>query len=223
MEIKERISAILTYYNLSVNEFVKRTGIKTVQAVYDMLHGKTRSISSAMEIKIISCFPEISRAWLLTGDGEMLLNASPPTKPPGNEDTIFIPVVNLDSRGGMAFNEEVQTETYMTGRLPFPTSIAHHGDVVIPIYGDSMEPTYKSGSMVLIREVELWREYLEFGCTYVIGLVDDRRVIKTVMAGNDADHFLLVSINPAYQPQEIAKDIIRSVWRVIVSVRREAL
>ena len=148
---------------------------------------------------------------------------SPPTKPPGNEDTIFIPVVNLDSRGGMAFNEEVQTETYMTGRLPFPTSIAHHGDVVIPIYGDSMEPTYKSGSMVLIREVELWREYLEFGCTYVIGLVDDRRVIKTVMAGNDADHFLLVSINPAYQPQEIAKDIIRSVWRVIVSVRREAL
>jgi SOS-response transcriptional repressor LexA len=77
--------------------------------------------------------------------------------------------------------------------------------------------------MVLIREVELWREYLELGNTYVIALVDDRRVIKTVMEGRDADHFMLVSINPSYQPQEIAKSIIRSVWRVIVSVRREAL
>jgi hypothetical protein len=86
-----------------------------------------------------------------------------------------------------------------------------------------MEPTCKAGSMVLIREVELWREYLELGCTYVIGLVDDRRIIKTVMAGSDTKHLLLVSINPAYEPQEIDKKIIRSVWRVIVSVRRETL
>jgi phage repressor protein C with HTH and peptisase S24 domain len=154
----------------------------------------------------------------------LLTETPPPTEPPPEDgDTILIPVVNLDSRGGMAYNEEIDTDTYITGRLPFPTSIAHQGDVVIPIYGDSMEPTYKAGSMVLIREVELWREYLEFGCTYVIGLVDDRRVIKTVMAGSDAGHYLLVSINPAYQPQEIDKKIIRSVWRVILSVRREAL
>ena len=154
----------------------------------------------------------------------MLLAPSPPTEPPPEKgDIILIPVVNLDSRGGTAYNEEVQTDTYITGQIPFPRSIAHHGDVVIPIYGDSMEPTYKAGSMVLIREVELWREYLELGCTYVIGLVDDRRVIKMVMAGSDTQHYLLVSINPAFQPQEIDKRIIRSVWRVIVSVRREAL
>lgn len=183
-----------------------------------------RDLSRRATEAVLNKFQEINRVWLTTGVGEMLLTSSPPTEPPPEGgDTILIPVVNLDSRGGMAFNEEVQTDTYITGRLPFPTSIAHHGDVVIPIYGDSMEPTYKAGSMVLIREVELWREYLELGCAYVIGLVDDRRVIKTVMAGSDADHFLLVSINPAYQPQEIGKDIIRSVWRVIVSVRREAL
>ena len=152
----------------------------------------------------------------------MLSTSSPPSPPP-DSNTILIPVASSDSIGGTGFNQEVNTEEYINGYLPFPTSIARQGDVVIPIYGDSMEPTYKSGSMVLIREVELWREYLEFGATYVIGLVDDRRVIKTVMEGSDADHFLLVSINPNYQPQEIAKDIIRTVWRVILSVRREAL
>lgn len=223
MEVNERIAAIMAHYDLSVKEFATKIGAKTQQAVYDLLHGKTKSISSDMENKIISCFPEISRAWLLTGDGGMLLNASPPTEPPPGNDTILIPVVNLDSRGGTAYNEEVQTDTYITGQIPFPRSIAHQGDMVIHIYGDSMEPTYKAGSMVLIREVELWREYLELGCTYVIGLVDDRRIIKTVMAGSDTQHYLLVSINPAFQPQEIDKKIIRSVWRVIVSVRREAL
>jgi phage repressor protein C with HTH and peptisase S24 domain len=183
-----------------------------------------RDLSRRATEKVLKKFQDMNRVWLTTGVGEMLLAPASPTEPPPEKgDTILIPVASSDSIGGTRFNQEVNTEEYITGYLPFPTSIAHHGDVVIPIYGDSMEPTYKSGSLVLIREVELWREYLEFGCTYVIGLVDDRRVIKTVMAGNDADHFLLVSINPDYQPQEIAKDIIRTVWRVILSVRREAL
>jgi len=213
--IKERTIEFVKYKGISVKEFEIRCGLSNGY-VANMRKGY-----SAEKLKdVLSAYPELNRDWLLYNEGEM---QKPPTEPPPDSDTILIPVVNLDSRGGMAYNEEVQTEVYTTGHLPFPTSIAHHGDVVIPIYGDSMEPTYKSGSLVLIREVELWREYLELGCTYVIGLVDDRRVIKTVMAGNDADHFLLVSINPAYQPQEIAKDIIRSVWRVIVSVRREAL
>ena len=215
--IKERTLEFIKYKKISVKEFEIRCGLSNGY-VANMRKGY-----SAEKLKdVLSAYPDLSREWLLFNEGEMIVN-TPIEPPPEDAKTILIPVVNLDCRGGMAFNEEVQTDTYITGKLPFPTSIAHQGDVVIPIYGDSMEPTYKSGSMVLIREVELWREYLELGCAYVIGLVDDSRVIKTVMAGSDADHFLLVSINPAYQPQEIAKDIIRSVWRVVVSVRREAI
>ena len=224
MELNKRIEKLIEYSGLSIPKFAERVGFKTPQGVRELLKGNTMSLSRQAQDNILRSFPEINPSWLLTGIGGMLKEPSPPTEPPPEDaGTILIPVASSDSIGGTRFNQEVNTEEYITGYLPFPTSIAHHGDVVIPIYGDSMEPTYKAGSMVLIREVELWREYLELGCTYVIGLVDDRRVIKTVMAGNDADHFLLVSINPAYQPQEIDKKIIRSVWRVIVSVRREAL
>lgn len=224
MELSKRIEKLIEYSGLSIPKFSVHVGFKTPQAVRELIKGNTKTLSYQAQEKILASFPEVSPSWLLTGEGEMLLVPSPPTEPPPEKgDTILIPVVNLDSRGGTAYNEEVQTDTYITGQIPFPRSIAHQGDVVIPIYGDSMEPTYKAGSMVLIREVELWREYLELGCTYVIGLVDDRRIIKTVMAGSDTQHYLLVSINPAFQPQEIDKRIIRSVWRVIVSVRREAL
>jgi phage repressor protein C with HTH and peptisase S24 domain len=210
--VKGRLKAYLSANNITMAEFGRRIGVSSAY-----ITSMRKSIQPDKVERIKEEFPDLDVDWLLTGVKD---DNSPPIK---TSDTILIPVVNLDSRGGTAYNEEVQTDTYITGQIPFPRSIAHQGDVVIPIYGDSMEPTYKAGSMVLIREVELWREYLEFGCTYVIGLVDDRRVIKTVMAGNDTDHFLLVSINPAYQPQEIDKKIIRSVWRVIASVRREAL
>lgn len=211
--IKERTLEFIKYKNISVKEFELRCGLSN-----GYIAAMRKGYGADKLNNVLSAYPELNRDWLLYNEGEMIQSPPPPD---GN--TILIPVVNLDTRGGMAYNEEVNTDTYVTGRIPFPTTIAHQGDVVIPIYGDSMEPTYKAGSLVLIREVELWREYLEFGCTYVIGLVDDRRVIKTVMAGSDNEHYTLISINPNYQPQEIAKDIIRSVWRVIVSVRREAL
>jgi phage repressor protein C with HTH and peptisase S24 domain len=215
--VKERTLEFIKYKKISVKEFEIRCGLSN-----GYVASMRKGFGADKLSNVLSAYPELNREWLLFNEGEM--TASPPTEPPPEDaDTILIPVRNLDSRGGFDFNEEVGTPTYTTGYLPFPTSIARQGDVVIPIYGDSMEPTYKAGSMVLIREVELWREYLELGCTYVIGLVDDRRVIKTVMAGSDADNFLLVSINPSFQPQEISKDIIRSVWRVIASVRREAL
>jgi phage repressor protein C with HTH and peptisase S24 domain len=210
--VKGRLKAYLSANNITMAEFGRRIGVSSAY-----ITSMRKSIQPDKVERIKEEFPDLDIDWLLTGVKD---DNSPPIK---TSDTILVPVASPDSIGGTRFNEEVNTEEYINGYLPFPTSIAHQGDVVIPIYGDSMEPTYKAGSMVLIREVELWREYLELGCTYVIGLVDDRRIIKTVMAGSDTKHLLLVSINPAYEPQEIDKKIIRSVWRVIVSVRRETL
>lgn len=210
--VKGRLKAYLSANNITMAEFGRRIGVSSAY-----ITSMRKSIQPDKVERIKEEFPDLDIDWLLTGVKD---DNSPPIK---TSDTILVPVASPDSIGGTRFNEEVNTEEYINGYLPFPTSIAHQGDVVIPIYGDSMEPTYKAGSMVLIREVELWREYLELGCTYVIGLVDDRRIIKTVMAGSDAKHLLLVSINPAYEPQEIDKKIIRSVWRVIASVRRETL
>lgn len=107
MEVKDRIKAILDYYHLSVNEFVSETRVKTGQAVYDLLSGKTKSISQSMEDKILSCFQDINRAWLLTGEGEMIkpsvqqmLNGDNNTQIAGNNNH-----VNLPSTLDKAINE----------------------------------------------------------------------------------------------------------------------
>ncbi len=222
MDLAERIKKIVEYSGLSIPKFAAHVGFKTPQAVRELIKGNTKSLSFEAKEKIISSYPEINEMWLVTGDGQMM--ATDTKNQPPNESTILIPVVNLDTIGNPErYNDEVSVEEYQTGEYPFPREIAHEGDVVIPVYGDSMSPTYVSGSLVLIRPVPLWREYLEMGATYILELEDDRRIIKVVQKGEDADHYLLVSINPNYQPSEISKSIIRSVWRVIMSVRRESL
>lgn len=107
MEVKDRIKAILDYYQLSVNEFVTQTRVKTGQAIYDLLSGKTKSISQSMEDKILSCFQDVNRAWLLTGEGEMIkpsvqqmLNGDNNTQIAGNNNH-----VNLPSTLDKAINE----------------------------------------------------------------------------------------------------------------------
>jgi hypothetical protein len=42
------------------------------QAIYDIINGKTRSITEKMAIKIISVFSDINKSWLMSGEGAML-------------------------------------------------------------------------------------------------------------------------------------------------------
>lgn len=181
-----------------------------------------RDLSRRATEAVLKKFQEINRVWLTTGVGEMLLTPSPPSEPP-DKGPVMVPKYSGDGRGGPKFNQEVDTNYYVESYIPFSREIAREGDVAITIYGDSMEPVYREGSLVLIRRIDMWREYIDLGRTYVVELMDDRRMIKTVKAGSDNDHLLLSSINPAFDPQEVSKAFIRSVWMVIASVRREEL
>lgn len=221
MELSKRIEKIVEYSGLSIPKFAEFVGFKTPQAVRELIKGNTKTLSFQAQEKIISSYPEINVVWLTTGEGDMLSSSAPP--PPPDSDTRLVPIGSLDSKGGVEYNESVNTTGYITGYMPFSKTMAHEGDIVIPVYGHSMEPVYNDGCMVLIRKVEMWREYLELGCTYIVELMDDRRVIKTVTAGSDNEHFLLTSFNPAYPPQEVSRSFVRSVWRVIASIRRESL
>lgn len=138
-------------------------------------------------------------------------------------DTIEVPILNLDSRGGFLPNEETDVMEYAQGTMPFNRSIARAGDLVVSVYGDSMSPRYPAGSFILIRPIEQWREYIELGKTYVLELADWRRIIKIVRKGSDSAHYLLDSYNIDYESTEIATSFINNVWLVVASVNRETM
>lgn len=167
----------------------------------------------------------IDPLWLMT-QGEQ--GAAPsdeltPTPKAPDPDIINIPILSLDARGGFLPNGEVDIEQYTIGTMPFNKQIAHSGDVVIPVYGDSMTPKYPAGSYILIRPIEAWREYIELGRSYVLELADWRRIIKIVRKGSDATHYTLDSYNVDYESNEVSISFINNMWLVVASVNREEL
>ena len=161
----------------------------------------------------------VNAGWLLTGDGNMMKDEKTPSIHP---DVVMVPVYNLDARGGFGENDEIAPE-YVTDHMPFSRNIARDGDVVIPIYSDSMTPKFPAGSFVLIRNIQMWREYIEFGASYVVEFLDGRRVIKNIQRSPEKNNFLLESVNPKYEPMDIPKSTIRRIFQVLMSVKRETL
>lgn len=166
----------------------------------------------------------IDEVWLMTQGRQ----GTPPTPQAikvttTDPDIINIPILSPDARGGFMPNDKADIEQYTIGIMPFNRQIAHTGDVVIPVYGDSMTPKYPAGSYILIRPIEAWREYIELGRSYVLELADWRRLIKIVRKGHDATHYTLDSYNVDYESNEIAKDFINNMWLVVASVTREEL
>lgn len=166
----------------------------------------------------------IDALWLMT-QGKQGIPPSAQAAPTiiSDPDVINVPILSPDARGGFLTNDEADMEQYTIGVMPFNKQIAHHGDVVIPVYGDSMTPKYPAGSYILIRPIEAWREYIELGRSYVLELADWRRLIKIVRKGSDSTHYTLDSYNVDYESNEVAISFINNMWLVVASVNREEL
>ncbi len=210
--------------------FLKHKGIG--QTKFESIAGLSRgyinnikgSIGTTILNKISNAFPDLNIEWLLTGEGEMLMStnathisdSSKIEKTNTIKDKIenykLLPLMNQDVVGGIK-NEVVDTMGYITGYMPFVN--AQEGDIAVPVTNDSMYPTYSPGSIVQIRKIERWREFIESGQVYIIELKDGRRLIKEVKKAEDKEHLILVSHNHRYGEDEIDKDLIRSVWLVI--------
>ena len=85
-----------------------------------------------------------------------------------------------------------------------------------------MLPKYESGSILLLRPVDRWREYFGYGNCFVLLLEDGRRVLKQIQKVNgDNEKVLCVSINEKYPAEELPKSMIVKVFKVIACLNNE--
>lgn len=223
MEAKERIKVA---YNYLRNHGI----VHTQQDVANVMDVKKENISRAFngnEKYLTPGFMErfnnafnniFSQSWLLTGEGEMLSNKveNEQNKPIADEQYLLVPIIHIDSVGGMhSPNTIAQEPQYIEGYVPFTD--AREGDICIIQSGDSMTPTCPSGSLLLIRRVENWRQYFGYGNIFVIELSDGRRITKEVTryAENPEEYVWCISHNPDVPDEELPKSMIVSVWKVI--------
>ena len=207
-----------------IKEFLKTQGIpvRTFEAHCGLSNGYLRQLRNSptvdkMEI-ILREYPQLNREWLTTGEGDMLreevaeLMGVEPLEP----GVRLVPLINIDSVGGIHSNNILDPdEQYIIRRIPFTD--ARDGDVAIYQSGTSMSPTIPPGSVLHIRQVEGWQEYLGYGNLYVLLLADDRRITKEIRRydPDPRNYVLCVSYNDNAAPEELPRSFIRGVWKVI--------
>ena len=213
----KRLMQLINHLGYSQSKFAERLGID--QSSFSKILKGSRPFGKNMQKRVIAEF-DISPDWLLYGKGEMLKDevlvkeATTPTT--ADDGYHLVPLINIDSVGGIhSPNSIVPSEQYVIKNIPFTE--AKEGDIAIIQSGNSMTPTIPPGSILLLREVQDWREYFGYGNIFVLWLKDDRRITKEVRRyDDDAKNYIwCVSHNPDVADEELPKSFIRGVWKVI--------
>lgn len=210
-EIKDRLLKFISNAGITVSEFEKRASLSN-GAVSKTNNNIRKSTLNSISL----AFPNLNMDWLINGNGEMLKPHTDKLDIEENTDFSLVPLINIDSVGGMDSSNVLTSGEQFVERL-IPFTGAKKGDRAIYQSGDSMLPTIPPGSVLQIRKVDDWQEYFGYGGVFVLWLKDDRRITKQVMkyTPDPKNYVTCHSFNPDSADEELPKRFIREVWKVI--------
>lgn len=221
-----RIEKIMEYYDLNPNSFASRIGLKRTQNLYDIRDNKIKKISFDLANKIITVFTAIDINWILSGEGEMLINNA-------------ITSTNLeisDKKYQIVENIEDIPEQFRNWVKPFYPDMRvgaglelgnYHGPtkyfILVPfsdkvqfwaqVEGKSMLPRYNNNDLVGLTEIHY--DGVFPGHNYVVALKSGSAHLKRVeFIKEKPDTLNLVSLNPEYDPKEFYIDKIDKFFKV---------
>ena len=208
MTSRERVVKYLDSKGISRYRFYKTTGLS------NGFLDKKGNIRADLCEKICSHFEDLDLNWLITGKGEMLKGEIPVK----NFKKLGSPYYNVDFMANfeLVYNNQTANPDYYIDFEPFNIP----GAVWCNVSGKSMEPEISNGDMVLIKEVPSWQDYLDFDDIYGIVTCNGFRTIKRVKKGSSKDTFTLVPANPDYESQEIKKEMIAHIFKVLCAVKK---
>lgn len=126
---------------------------------------------------------------------------------PSKGNVTYVPIEA--QAGFLAGHTQEQINSYKTYNLPF---IEGHNLYMIDAVGDSMLPTIAPGDHLIIEQATDPKR-IKFGRAHVI-VAKDGLVIKRLYTHDNPKKFLLKSDNMTYEPYEILKDDVISLWLV---------
>lgn len=205
-------------------KYIEHTGLATsrFESLCGLSNGYVRNLKSQIgEDKlstILNAFPELSKIWLLTGEGSMLVNASntaaPAPSPSSTEGkTARVPLIPFEARGGQ-LDEFARNGVTLAQCETVPTPFKG-AQYAISVRGQSMSPTYPSGCVLFIsKNIADW---VEWGKVYVLD-TENGVIVKQLAPSTLGEDFVCCkSFNdaPEFAPFNVPKTSIFGIYRVV--------
>ncbi len=213
----ERIKEFIDYKGLSVKKFEEAVGFSNGSFASQLKNKRTIGVDKLENI--LKVFKEINPDWLLTGRGGMLLTEEIEMQQPvKNYQKLGCPYYNVDFQGGfdLFYNNQTAIPEYFIDFSPYNKD----GALWCNVSGKSMEPEISNGDIVLIKEVLAWQDYIDFDDIYGIVTSNGFRTIKRVKKGSSNATFTLVPANPDFESQEIKKEMIVHLFKVLCAIKK---
>ena len=125
-------------------------------------------------------------------------------------EQVTIPVIPTGARAGTLGDFAEGVKEYDCERMISPIKGA---DFAIQVTGDSMSPEYPNGSQIIIKKISA--EFIAWGNVFCLD-TNDGAIIKQVFPTDDESVIECRSLNPAYPPFFIKRDLINGWYRVLM-------
>lgn len=227
--VSERLGQYLDAKSISYYAFENSLGASRGSISKAVKDGK--SIGSQVLEKILSMYEDLNPAWLLTGQGEMLLTnigsgniKTYRLKTDSTVESQQIPLYDIETVAGLV-------PLFGDNKVLNPVdhiSIPHlpKCDGALYVTGDSMYPLLKSGDIVMYKEVNDIPNSIFWGEMYLVSIDlngEEYVTVKYLQRGHTPHHVLLVSENKHHQDKEVEMDKIRALALVKASIRMNAM
>jgi hypothetical protein len=236
--VKQRLVKFAEFRNLSISKFESLCGLGNGYV------GKLKSEPGSRKLEdILKTFPELNRAWLLYGEGEMLK-----TTP------IFSGDITVNGNGNSHIGHgaihceecgrEIDTRCNELVYPIVPTEVIKAPDVNIaewleenldqckkidlhkligkishvqPMTSRAMEPRIPEGALLFMREVNSWDEALLDGSVYGVDVNKPHMIVRKVY--DEGEFIRCEPVNPEFGAVRVPKSKVMNLYKIRVGLK----
>lgn len=208
MEISDRINALNQCYQKALSmgkvhnkkEFSELVGISRT-SMSSAFNGDERYLTDSLISKVSGCIETLELETMFPSIQSIQQKY---------ESQVTIPVIPTGARAGTLGDFAEGVQEYDCERMVSPIKGA---DFAIQVTGESMSPEYPNGSHIIIKKISA--EFISWGNVFCLD-TNDGAIIKQVYPTDDDSIIECRSLNPAYPPFKIKKDLINGWYRVLM-------
>lgn len=230
--VRQRLKNFISYRNMSIRAFQEAACLSNsfVASIDQSIAPKTRA-------KIQSAFPDLNMSWLLTGEGEMLRQASSQNITGNNNTGNNTIIANAQAQKDTDSHSKPIVPKYLTSQpntdvykilntdghtmqLDSMTAIPPYNnfDFYYMVRQDAMKPLYKEGDVLALAHTERGSDIIQ-GASMIIDTNDFGFLLRRIYDRGDYYECRIINENSSFETQKIAKTKVIRLYRIVYSIR----